>query len=155
MEIPPLKRKCYILCVKVMPTNPTQENWPGTSYMVKASQVIVTSFTGWSGISVHLGLQVKMNWPESISNEGEILVGRFSYAWFPSLGTGKKKNAFKLLDIVLLNEITQQKLIIWPLLLLSTKCSRRHLWLLKPPTELGKQSSQNIMKPAFADVWSK
>lgn len=64
----------------------------------------------------------------------------------------EKKNAFKLLDIVLLNEITQQKLIIWPLLLLSTKCSRRHLWLLKPPTELGKQSSQNIMKPAFADV---
>lgn len=46
MEIPSLKSVCFILCVKAMPTNPTQENWPGTCFMVEASQVTI-NITHW------------------------------------------------------------------------------------------------------------
>lgn len=44
---------------------------------------------------MYLGLQVERNSLESISNASEILVDRFSCAWFPNLGIGKKTDVSK------------------------------------------------------------
>lgn len=113
MEITSLRINCCILCVKAMPTNPTQEKWSGTCFTVKGSQVI-SNIIGQEPQHI-LGHKVERNSPESMSNKDKVIMYRFSWASFPYLVTEKKIDAFKLLNPIFLREIIWQNLVLWPL----------------------------------------